>query len=52
MILSKHSKLLPLNPIVVDKLIRVEGRIGQSYLPLVQKRQILLAKEHFLKKLY
>ena len=32
--LSKHSKLLPLNPIVVDNLIRVGGRIGQSYLPL------------------
>ena len=34
MSLSKHSKLLPLNPIVVDNLIRVGGRIGQSYLPL------------------
>ena len=27
MSLSKHSKLLPLNPIVVDNLIRVGGRV-------------------------
>ena len=48
MSLSKRSKLLPLNPIVVDNLIRVGGRIGQSYLPFKQKHQILLTKEHFL----
>ena len=27
MSLSKHSKLLPLNPVVVDNLIRVGGRV-------------------------
>ena len=37
MSLSKHSKLLPLNPIVVDNLIRVGGKIVQSYLPFEQK---------------
>ena len=46
--LSKHSKLLLLNPIVVDNLIRVGGRIGQSHLPFEQKHQIPLTKEHFL----
>ena len=51
MSLSKRSKLLPLNPIVVDNLIRVGGRIGQSHLPFEQKRQILLTKEHFLSTL-
>ena len=51
MSLSKHSKLLPLNPIVVDNLIRVGGRIGQSHLPFEQKHQILLTKEHFLSTL-
>ena len=51
MSLSKHSKLLPLNPIVVDNLIRVGGRIGQSHLPFAQKYQILLTKEHFLSTL-
>ena len=40
MSLSKDSKLLLLNPIVVDNLIRVGGRIGQSYLPFEQKHQI------------
>ena len=51
MSLSKHSKLLPLNPIVVDNLSRVGGRIGQSHLPFEQKHQILLTKEHFLSTL-
>ena len=51
MSLSKRSKLLPLNPIVVDNLIRVGGRIGQSHLPFEQKHQILLTKEHFLSTL-
>ena len=51
MSLSKHSKLLPLNPIVVDNLIRVGGRIGQSYLPFEEKHQILLSKKHFLSPL-
>ena len=51
MSLSKHSKLVPLNPIVVDNLIRVGGRIGQSHLPFEQKHQILLTKEHFLSTL-
>ena len=51
MSLSKDSKLLPLNPIVVDNLIRVGGRIGQSHLPFEQKHQILLTKEHFLSTL-
>ena len=49
--LSKHSKLLPLNPIVVDNLIRVGGRIAQSYLRFKQKHQILLTKERFLSTL-
>ena len=40
MSLSKDSKLLLLNHIVVDNLIRVGGRIGQSYLPFEQKHQI------------
>ena len=31
----------------VDNLIRAGGRIGQSYLPLGQKYQILQTKEHF-----
>ena len=48
MSLSKHSKLLSLNPIVVDDLIRVGGRIGHLHLPFEQKHQILLTKEHFL----
>ena len=51
MSLSKDSKLLLLNPIVVDNLIRVGGRIGQSHLPFEQKHQILLTKEHFLSTL-
>ena len=51
MSLSKHSKLLPLNPIIVDNLIRVGGTIGQSHLPFEQKHQVLLAKEHFLSTL-
>ena len=38
MSLSKHIKLLSLNPIIVDNLIRVGGRIGQSYLPFEQKQ--------------
>ena len=33
MSLSKHIKLPPLNPIVVDNVIRVGGTIGQLYLP-------------------
>ena len=48
MSLSKHSKLLHLNPIVVDNLIRVGGRIGQLHLSFEQKHQILLTKEYFL----
>ena len=51
MSLSKHSKLLPLNPIVEDNLVRVGGRIGQSHLPFEQKRQVLLTKEYFLSTL-
>ena len=51
MSLSKHSKLLPLNPIVVDTLITVGGRMGQSHLRFEQKHQILLTKEHFLSTL-
>ena len=51
MSLSKHSKLLPLNPIVADNLIRVGGKIVQSYLPFEQKHQILFTKEHFLSTL-
>ena len=51
MSLSKHSMLLPLNPIVVDNLIRIGGRIGHSHLPFEQKYQILLKKEHFLSTL-
>ena len=51
MSLSKDSKLLLLNPINVDNLIRVGGRIGQSYLPFARKHQILLTKEHFLSTL-
>ena len=51
MSLSKDSKLVLLNPIVVDNLIRVGGRIGQSHLPFEQKHQILLTKEHFLSTL-
>ena len=43
---SKYSKLLPLNPIVVDNLIRVRGRKGHSYLPFEQKKQVLQTKEH------
>ena len=51
MILSKHSELLLLNPVVVDNLIRFGGRIGQSHLPFEQKYQILLTKKHFLSTL-
>ena len=51
MSLSKHSELLLLNPIVVDNLIRVGGRIGQSHLPSEQKHQILLTNKHFLSTL-
>ena len=51
MSLSKYSKLLPLNPIIVDNLIRIGGRIGQLYLPFKQKHQILLPKEYFLSTL-
>ena len=51
MSLSKHSKLLPLNPIIVDNLIRAGGRIGQLYLLFEQKHQIRLTKEHFLSNL-
>ena len=47
MSLSKHTKLLPLNPIIADNLIRAGGRIEQSYLLFEQKHQILLTKEHF-----
>ena len=43
--------LLPLKPIVVDNLIRVRARIGQSHLPFEQKHEILLTKEHFLSTL-
>ena len=49
--LSKHNKLLPLSPIVVDNLIRVGGRIGQLHLPFEPKHQILRTKEHFLSTL-
>ena len=45
---SKHSKLLSLNPIIVDNLIRVGGTIVQLYLPFEQKHQILVTKVHFL----
>ena len=46
--LSKHSKFLPLNPIIVNNLIIIEGRIGQLYLYFEQKHQIYRTKEHFL----
>ena len=48
MSLSKNSKLLPLNPIVVDNLIRVGGRKDSRIYPLSKKHQILLTKEQFL----
>ena len=51
MSLSKHSKLIPINSIVVYNLIRVGGRIGQSHLPFERKHQILLTKDHFLSTL-
>lgn len=48
---TTQSKLLPLNPIIVDNLINVVGRMGQLYLPFEQTHQILLAKKHFLSTL-
>ena len=51
MSLSKRIKLLPLNPFIVDNLIRAGGQIGELYLLFEQKHQIFLAKEHFLSTL-
>ena len=45
--LSKHSKNLPLAPMLVNTLIKVGGRIQHSNIPDQQKHQtILLAVHH------
>lgn len=44
--LPGQSKLIKLNPIIVDKLMRVGGRIRHADLELQQKHPILLPKNH------
>ncbi|XP_051162430.1 uncharacterized protein LOC127282307 [Leptopilina boulardi] len=44
--LPGQSKLIKLNPIIVDKLMRVGGRIRHPDLELQQKHPILLPKNH------
>ena len=46
--LIKTRQFLPLNAIIVNNLIIIEGRIGQLYLHFEQKHQIYRTKEHFL----
>ena len=43
---NKNSKLLTLQPFMSDKLIRVGGRLSNSYLPLHNKHQVIINKNH------
>ena len=38
--------MLLLRPFLLDNLLRVGGRIGQSFLPFYSKHQIILPKSH------
>ena len=48
---NKNSKLLPLQPFMSDELIRVGGRLFNSYLPLPSKHQVIIDKTHALASL-
>ena len=41
---NKNSKLLPLQPYISDELIRVSGRLCNSYLPFHSKHQVITDK--------
>ncbi|CAH8432098.1 unnamed protein product [Schistosoma bovis] len=45
-ILPKNQVIIKLRPIVIDNLIRVEGRLNNSDLPLEQKHPIILPSKH------
>ena len=49
---NKNSKLLPLQPFMSDELIRVAGRLFNSYLPLPSKHQVIIDKTHALASLF
>ncbi|KAJ8958629.1 hypothetical protein NQ318_016354 [Aromia moschata] len=50
-ILSKKSKLLPLNPFIHENIMRVGGRLEKSTCGFDEKHQIILPKQHQLTEL-
>ena len=48
---SKRSKILSLNPILHDHLLRVGGRVRNCNIPFDNKHQIILSSKHPLSKL-
>ena len=49
--LSRNSSLLPLQPVLVDKIVRVGGRLDKAPIPFEAKHQVILPPAHPLSRL-
>ena len=49
--ITNESKILSLTPILVENIIRVDGRVQKSDIPCCHKHQVILCKSHTLSKL-
>ena len=49
--ITNKSKILSLTPILVENIIRVDGRVQKSDIPCCRKHQVILCKSHPLSKL-